>query len=107
MFLSQDRATQVSGGVFFVGLALLFYTGRWWPGILFVIAAASITQGLVRGRLWYTLQTEIWLIGIGIWAIFHFSFVLLLVVLGVSMIVNAFIRPPMLGKKPQTDNWLE
>jgi hypothetical protein len=107
MYLSQDRASQVSGGVFLMGLALLFYTGDWWPWILFVIAASSLAQGLVQGRLWYTLQSEIWLIGIGVWAFFHFSIWVLLAVLGASMIVSAFIRPPMFASKPQVDNTLE
>ena len=46
--VSKARADQVSGGVFLIGLALLFMTGYWWPGILFVIGASTMARGVGR-----------------------------------------------------------
>ena len=52
--VDKKRSDQAAGGVFLIGLALLFMTGYWWPGILFVIGAGIlatvpmlITLGLI------------------------------------------------------------
>ena len=45
MGLSGKRASELSGGVFLIGLGVLFVTGYWFPGILFVIGATSLVQG--------------------------------------------------------------
>jgi hypothetical protein len=37
----------MSGGVFLIGLAILWYYDLWWPGILFLIAIMVIIGGLV------------------------------------------------------------
>ena len=37
----------ISGGVFLIGLAVLWYYNYWWPGILFLIAIMMIIGGLV------------------------------------------------------------
>lgn len=108
MELSDQRAGQVTGGIWLIGLGLLFYTGHWWPGIMFVIGASSIVQGLVEGRGWYAFQGGLWCIAIGVWAYYHFNIALFFVVLGASMIVMALVRPPIFEKpKPFTDNTLE
>jgi hypothetical protein len=107
MFMTSERANQVTGGVWLIGLGLLFYTGFWWPGVLFVLGASAIVQGLVEGRGWYGLQGGLWLVGIGVWALFHFNIALFFVVLGASMVISALVRPPFLGKKPYVDNTLE
>lgn len=57
---------QVCGGVFLIGLALLFLTGWWWPGILFVIGAAMIARALGEGRPWQSATPAFWVIGIGV-----------------------------------------
>jgi hypothetical protein len=74
-----------------------------------VLGVSAIAEGLVEGRGWYALQAGVWAIGIGIWALFGFSLVVLFVMLGLSMIVGAFVRPPFLEGKPKpfVDNTLE
>ena len=37
----------LSGGVFLIGLAALWYFDFWWPGILFLIALMIIIGGIV------------------------------------------------------------
>lgn len=44
------NSEQVSGGVFLIGLALLFLTGWWWPGILFVIGASMMARTVAEGK---------------------------------------------------------
>lgn len=46
----DDNGKSPTGlGVFFIGLALMFITGWWWPGIMFVLAASNFADGLARG----------------------------------------------------------
>lgn len=107
MAMDHTRANELSGGVFLLGLGILFFTGFWWPGIMFVIGATAVVQGFARGQGWYALQSGIWTVAIGIWALFHFNIAILLAALGLSMVISAFIRPPMFEKKPVVDNTLE
>jgi len=108
MNLTDERAGQITGGVWLIGLGLLFATGRFWPGILFVIGIASIVQGLVEGRGWYAFHCGFWCIAIGTWALYGFGLPLLFVGLGVYMIFMAVVRPSAFEKpKPLTDNSLE
>jgi hypothetical protein len=84
--IDKTRADQVSGGVFLIGLALLFITGYWWPGILFLIGASSMARGVAEGRDWYSIPGGLWMIGLGLVFAFGFSWPLLLILIGVSMI---------------------
>ena len=81
---TKTRAEQVSGGVFLIGLALLFMTGFWWPGILFVLGATAMARGISEGQELQSVSGGIFLIGLGLvfWA--GFSLPLLLILLGVS-----------------------
>jgi hypothetical protein len=100
MHLSSEQAHAITGGVWLIGLGVLFYTGMWWPGIMFVIGGAMIIEGLARGRGWYAFQGGLWVIAIGVWALFHFHIAVILITLGISAILGALVRPPMLDKKP-------
>lgn len=84
--VSKKRAEQVAGGVFLIGLATLFMTGLWWPGILFVIGASSIARGVAEGRDWYSVPGGLWMIGLGLVFLFGFSWPLILILIGVSML---------------------
>ena len=100
MYLDQRRASAIISATWLFGLAALFATGYWWPGVMFLIGATSIIEGFVRGQGWYALQAGLWAIGIGVWAAFDFSLVVLFVVLGCSVLLGAFVRPPWPKPKP-------
>jgi hypothetical protein len=106
MRVSGSRASQLSGGIFLIGLGLLFVSGYWWPGILFVIGAGILAQGMAEGRSWYACQGAFWMIGLGIWFALGSSIGVLFVLLGVSVLFGAIFRPPFL-EKPKVKNWLE
>ena len=38
----------IHGAIWLFGLAILFWKGWWWPGILILIAISSITEALIR-----------------------------------------------------------
>ena len=82
----KARTDQVAGGVFLIGLALLFMTGYWWPGILFVIGASSMARGVAEGRDWYSVPGGLWMIGLGLVFAFGFSWPMILILIGVSML---------------------
>ena len=100
MTLSQGQANQLTTGVWLIGIGVLWYYHFWWPGIMFVAGASTILQGLVAGRGWYSFQGALWMIAIGAWALMNFHPAAMLLFIGGSMILGAFIRPPMF-KKPQ------
>lgn len=105
MYMTPRQANEVSGAVFLIGLGCLFYFG-FWPGIMFVLAAVTVVQGLAQGRGWYAFQGAAWLVFIGVWALFRFNLALFFVMLGVSMLIGALARPPFLDK-PKADNYLD
>ena len=86
--MEKTRADQVSGGVFLIGLALIFMTHFFWPGILFVIGASALARGIVEGQEWYTVTGGLWMIGLGIVFYFGFSLPLLLILLGISPLLG-------------------
>jgi len=87
--LTKERADQVAGGVFLIGLGLLFtHVIDFWPGILFVLGASSLARGMAEGREWYTVNGGLWLIGIGLVFLLGFSWPLLLIIIGASMLVG-------------------
>ena len=54
--MSKDESKQKLAGpwrsihaaVWLIGLAILFYTGNWWPGILVLIAISGVVEALIR-----------------------------------------------------------
>jgi hypothetical protein len=65
-----------------------------------------LVQGLAEGRGWYSLQGAAWMIGLGIWFASGASIGVMLVLLGISVLIGALVRPPMFAK-PKVDNSLE
>lgn len=50
--VSKDRSDQICGGVMLIGLALLFLTDWFFPGILFVVGIALIAKSVSEGKNW-------------------------------------------------------
>jgi len=116
-FDKRDDAGQISGGVFLVGLGLLFLTGWWWPGIMFVTAASMIARTIAEGNDPKTATGAFWLIAIGVlfgmpgligdiaggfWNIFP----LILIGIGLFMFFGGQYRPNVdnYDDKPKNDD---
>ncbi len=46
----KRKADAISNGVFLVMLGVLFYTGQWWPGILFALGLTFAVRQYLTGR---------------------------------------------------------
>lgn len=57
---------QTFAGIFLIGLAILFITNYWWPGIMFVIGIAMIARTVSEGRAWNADRNALVVIGIGL-----------------------------------------
>lgn len=110
----KENADQISGGVFLVGLGLLFLTGWWWPGIMFVIGASIIARTVAEGQRWQDATAAFWVIGIGVvfsipnlfgsinWGML---WPLLLIGIGLFMLFGGKFRPQIrYGEKSKNDD---
>lgn len=106
---NHDKSRILTLGVWLIGLGLLFETGLWWPGILFLGAAAALIQAWSaygpEDRRTMT-RVGVTLALIGFWALVRFSVAFLLVGLGVWVVVSA-LRTPALSQKPYIDRRLD
>ena len=66
MDFNKNNASQVSGGVLLIGVGMLFLTGWWWPGIMFVVAASIMARTMAEGKPLSEATPAFWLIGIGV-----------------------------------------
>ena len=100
---NKQHAEQVSGGVFLIGLALLFLLDFWWPGIMFVIGASIIARTLAEGKEWTKATGAFWVIGIGLvfWLpdVLNIDFsnlwAFILIGIGLFMLFGGQYRPKM------------
>ncbi len=46
----QHEADGISGGLFLIGLGVIFLTGWWWPGIMVAIGIAAVSSLVFRGK---------------------------------------------------------
>jgi hypothetical protein len=84
----------VSGGVFLIGLALLFAFNWWWPGILVLLGVTSLIGSLAAGKsFWAGLQGAIWFLGIAVLAAFNWWWPGILILVGISAILGSMLRP--------------
>ncbi|MFC1961078.1 hypothetical protein ACFLYO_10250 [Chloroflexota bacterium] len=95
VMVSEERADRVAGGVFLIGLAILFLPNgiSFWPGILFVIGASSLAKALSNGQAWQSAQGALWMFGIGLVFLFGFHLPLLLILIGGSLLLGLVIKP--------------
>lgn len=64
LLMSKRKITALSNGAFLVGIAVLIYTGAWWPGILLVLWATLAIRQYCSGRKFDLLITSGILLGL-------------------------------------------
>jgi hypothetical protein len=83
-YFSKRKADAISNGVFLISLGILFFTGAWWPGILFAVGATFALRQYLTGRRidFLVTLTLIAVIGLITLAGFAFNFLLPLIFVG-------------------------
>lgn len=93
--LPKRKAESIAHGVFFILLGYLFYTDRWWPGILFALGVTIAIRQILTGRQIDFLITLalIALLGIITLTGFAFSslFPLLFIAIGLYLVIREFL----------------
>jgi hypothetical protein len=109
MAINNQQANAITGAVWLLGLAAMFSTHYWWPGIMFVIGVSALIEGLARRQGWAALQGSLWAFGIAIWVMMGYGIAILFVILAISVLSNAFLPPAFLARKPKphSDPYLE
>src|SRR5262245_28271379 len=102
----SQQANAITGGIWLIGLGILFATRFWWPGFLILIAITMIVQGWFSGRRWETLHGAFWMILIAVWAMFRFGMAFFFIALGLYVIFAALVKPDIM-QKPYVDHTLE
>ena len=105
----SSRVRTAIGGAWLIGIGVLYVTGFWWPGIMFLIAITAVLVGwLHHDRRWYAIQIGYWSAFVGVCALVGFNLVFLLVALGTGAIIGALVSPGPISKpKPFVDSSLE
>lgn len=86
---SEKRGEQVGGGVFLIGLALLFMGAfPFFPGILLVIGASTFAGAVVKRSVWSALSGLVWLFGLAFLFTNGFWWPGILILIGLSMILG-------------------
>lgn len=101
--LTKIVAELIAAVIFIFGLLVLFLTGAWWPGFLFVLGTVSLAWSSVEERRWLNIQGAVWLYGLGtiFWA--GFSLPLALILVGSSMVLAYLFRPPFMQENEEID----
>jgi len=94
----QKQASSISGGIFLIGLGVLFLTDWWWPGIMLVIGLSGGAELIFRGQIAKGPGTIAFFCGIPlIWTIVQATNIswaiigpFILIALGVIMLVKVF-----------------
>jgi hypothetical protein len=108
MHPEPGRRRTLIGGIWLIGIGVLFATRFWWPGIMFLIAITAFIEGWLNDQPWYGIQSGFWSAFIGVWALARYSLAFLLIGLGVSTIIGALVKPSPFSKpKPFVDSSLE
>lgn len=101
----ESRSDQAAGAVFLIGFGLLFITGWWWPGMLFVIAASTIARAMTSGQDWKSATGALWLIGIGLIFMFNLSWGFVWILVGLGMFAAYMMRNNDSDAKRKNDNF--
>lgn len=83
----------MTGGIWLIGLAVLFLTGRWWPGILVLVGLSALFSGLAHAKSSAerlgALQGAAWMLGLAVIAAFGWWWPGILVLVGISAVLGA------------------
>lgn len=80
------KSEQMSGAIFLIGLGLLWMTGWWFPGMLFVIGASSMATALANKQSWLTATGALWMFTLGFIFWLNLPWGIIFIPIGLSML---------------------
>jgi len=96
-YFSEKKTRAISLSVLFLGLAVLSFTGDWWPWLMVVIGLSTIVKHMLRGKFYDAGLSVIIFGGIVVttgWNIGGQYFLpVLLILASIYMIIKAFFQP--------------
>jgi hypothetical protein len=92
--MKQQHYHTLSGGIFLIGLGLLFLLpgASFWPWILVVIGAAGLPESLAQKRGWMGWQGFFWMVGLAVLFATGYFWPGILILIGLSMLLGALTR---------------
>lgn len=92
--VSKKRAKALSTAIFFISIAVISFTARWWPDILLAIAISLSFRQLLLGRIYDAFLSLVIFVGAYIAVSFEVSFDIILPVIfliaGLYILVREF-----------------
>lgn len=105
---SKKKAKMISVCVFLIGLAILSYTGTWWPGIMLAFGIPLALKQYLLGRHYDVGITLFVFIGVFITVAFDISWQILLPVLftigGIYIFCRDFVESNIPSEKEQEED---
>ena len=98
------KSEQMSGAIFLIGIGLLFVTGWWFPGILFVIGASSMATALANKQPWISATGALWMFGLGFIFWLNLPWGVILILIGLSTLVCWQKGDEVFGGKRKNDH---
>lgn len=96
-YFSERKTRAISLSVLLLGLAVLSFTGVWWPWLMAVIGLSTIVKHMLRGKFYDAGLSLIIFGGIVVttgWNIGGQYFVpVVLILASIYMIIRAFFQP--------------
>lgn len=92
--VSKKRAKALSTAIFLIGIAIISYSGRWWPDLLLAIAISLSFRQFLLGRIYDAFLSLAIFVGAYIGVSFEVSFEVILPVVfliaGLYILVREF-----------------
>ena len=98
---NKDAFHGMTGGIILIGIGIIFLANiDFFPAILVVIGLAGLPESVAQKGFWAGIQSAVWLIGIAALFTFDIFWPGILILIGLSMVAGALVRPPgMEGKR--------
>lgn len=87
------RARQLNGGLWLIGIGILFLTGTFWPGILVLGGVSGYLEETARGRHQQAARTLFFMLGLAILFSTPWFWPGILILIGVTALLSPEVRP--------------
>lgn len=87
------RARQLNGGLWLIGIGMLFLTGTFWPWILVLCGVSGYLEETARGRHQQAARTLFFMVGLAILFSTAWFWPGILILIGITALLSPEARP--------------